>query len=390
MLRPAVRCLWTRGSDCALKGEGDEPMGQPRDTLWTSQPRTLLKHQVYRRYLHCWMGKICQRFQNSAIVDGFAGPGAYVDGPDGSPVVIPTTFLEHSLRPKFNLLRLIFLEKDPHRRDHLATRVAALANVPLLNVQVPPPAALLDYFPVLRRAAHGSDPATPVLWILDPFDLSSVPYSLVQDCMSGPRDEVLITWFADEIYRFSQDPAKEPAIDRHFGTGTWRQTRKITGESARKEKLLQLYQESLQQLPGVHTGAFSIASKNETARYALVFATHSDARMECFNQTRRRMDPYRGHHVSEKRSAGQMGLFDDTPELSPLRKWLESKAGQAISLEELARQAGRRGYKETHLRPTRPDMAEDGLAFPEEPLASTRTLGPAGSRIRFYSAPNVS
>ena len=39
-------------------------MGQPTDTLWPSQPQTLLKHQVYRQYLRCW----------------FAGPGAYLDG----------------------------------------------------------------------------------------------------------------------------------------------------------------------------------------------------------------------------------------------------------------------------------------------------------------------
>jgi hypothetical protein len=59
-------------------------MAQPTDTLWNSEPRTLLKHQVYRQYLHCWMGKICQSFPESAIVDAFAGPGVYRDGPDGS------------------------------------------------------------------------------------------------------------------------------------------------------------------------------------------------------------------------------------------------------------------------------------------------------------------
>ena len=72
-----------------LMGGGN--MGQPAETLWRSQPRTLLKHQVYRRYLHCWMGKVCQTFPNAAIVDGFAGPGTYADGPDGSPLVIAKT-----------------------------------------------------------------------------------------------------------------------------------------------------------------------------------------------------------------------------------------------------------------------------------------------------------
>jgi hypothetical protein len=36
------------------------------------------------------MGEICQKFKSAAIVDAFAGPGAYLDGPAGSPVVIAT------------------------------------------------------------------------------------------------------------------------------------------------------------------------------------------------------------------------------------------------------------------------------------------------------------
>lgn len=47
-------------------------MPPPTGTLWRSEPRTLLKHQLYRWYLHCWMGKICQKFQSSTIIDSFS------------------------------------------------------------------------------------------------------------------------------------------------------------------------------------------------------------------------------------------------------------------------------------------------------------------------------
>lgn len=363
-------------------------MGQPTETLWNSEPRTLLKHQIYRHYLHCWMGKICQSFRHSAIVDGFAGPGAYRDGPDGSPVVIAKTFLEHSRRARFNQLRLICLERRPDRRDFLAGRVAGLPQTPRLDVQVRAAAGLLDCFPEIRAAAHGSDTGTPVLWILDPFDYSSAPFHLVKACLAAPRDELLVTWFADEIYRFCGDLTKEHAIDQHFGTPSWRRAREIAGESARKEELLRVYRESLESVRDVHTGAFSIASKNETARYSLVFATHSDAGMQCFNDMKWRMDPYRGHHVSERRGLDQPGLFDETPILAPLRTWLESRAGQALNFGELARHAGRLGFREAHLRTELSDMAAEGLAVREEPLDYTKTPWPSGSRIRFYTAPD--
>lgn len=362
-------------------------MGQPRDTLWNSEPRTLLKHQAYRQYLHCWMGKICQSFQNATIVDAFAGPGVYLDGPDGSPVVIAKTFLEHSRLPRFGVLRLICLELRPDRWDSLTERLAILPQAPRLDIQKPPPDSLHNRFADVRADAHGHDRGTPVLWILDPFDISSAPFTLVRACLAGPRDEVLVTWFADEIYRFCGDPAKENAIDRHFGTAQWRRARQVIGEHARKEQLLSIYRQSLESLPGVHTGAFSIASKNETARYALVFATHSDAGMECFNSMKWRMDPYRGHHVSEKRM-DQPSLFDDSPVLSPLRAWLESLAGQALSFEDLTRQAGRLGFKESHLRTELSNLAAEGMAIREEPLDYTRTPWPAACRIRFYSSPD--
>lgn len=240
--------------------------------------------------------------------------------------MIAKTFLDHSLLQKFNRLHLICQEKRPDRWDSLAARTATMPTA-RLDIQVPPAGELRDRFTALRSVAHGVDQRAPVLWILDPFDISSVPFGLVRACLASPRDEVLITWFSDEIYRFCGDPSKEEAIDRHFGTQDWRRARQVAGEAHRKEALLATYQQSLGTLPQVHTGAFSIASKNETARYALVFATHSDAGMTCFNDMKWRMDPSRGHHVSEKRSMGQADLFGDTPFLSELRVWLEGLAG---------------------------------------------------------------
>jgi hypothetical protein len=149
-----------------------------------------------------------------------------------------------------------------------------------------------------------------------------------------------------------------------------------------------MYRVGLESIPDVHTGAFSIASKNETARYALVLATHSDSGLECFNQMRWRMDQHRGHHVSDRRGLGQPSLFDDEPELSQLRKWLETQAGKALTFQELARQAGRLGYKETHLRAELSRLAADGQAVREAPLDYTRSPWPADSVIRFYAPPS--
>jgi hypothetical protein len=134
------------------------------------------------------------------------------------------------------------------------------------------------------------------------------------------------------------------AIDTHFGTAAWQETRGLTGEAACKAELLKVYRESLQSIP----------------------------------QVKWRMDPYLGRQASEKRGLEQPGLFDDNPVLSPLRTWLGSLAGTARDFDELATQAGRLGYKESHLRTVLTSLAEDGMCVREEPLDYAKTPGVAG------------
>src|SRR6266508_6991973 len=109
-------------------------MAQPAGTHWPSEARTLLKHQIYKRYVDCWMGKILQRFPTATIVDAFAGPGSYSDGHDGSSIVIAKAFLAHSGIDRFNTLRLICNESRPDRRDALAQRVAEMPVAPKLDI----------------------------------------------------------------------------------------------------------------------------------------------------------------------------------------------------------------------------------------------------------------
>ncbi len=120
-------------------------MPQPTDTEWPSEPRTLLKHQIYKRYVDCWMGKILQVFPIATIVDAFAGPGAYSDGPDGSSIVIAKANLNHTGRARFKTLRLVWNETRADRNAALTGRLAGLtADARLLTSVVVPPSDFQD------------------------------------------------------------------------------------------------------------------------------------------------------------------------------------------------------------------------------------------------------
>lgn len=358
-------------------------MPQPKDTLWPSEPRVLIKHQVYRHYLQCWMGKICQRFNVATVVDAFAGPGEYSDGPDGSPLVIAKTFLEHTAFSRFNRLRLVCLEKRPDRVAHLAKKLASLPQTPKLQLVTKSSGRAAESFGELNRAARGDSRNVPTLWVLDPFDLAGVPFDLVKACLRESRDEVLVTWFADEIYRFCEDPSKANAMDTHFGGTHWRAALRVRGESDRKLALLQEYETGLRSLPNVQTNSISISSKNETARYSLVFATHSDYGLECFNPVGWRLDPVRGRMISERRGMDQGDLFAAFPVMDELERYLRALGGTAVPFPVLRSTARQRGYLEKHLRDALDVLAADGVAVREEPLKA-RTRWPDVSLVRFY------
>ncbi len=157
-----------------------------QETLWRSDPHTALKHLIYRHYVNCWMGKILQKFPQATIVDAFAGPGAYVDGPDGSPVIFAKAYLEHSHMSRFRNLSIITAEVRPDRCDELSRRFAVLGTDKRLRIAPPLVGKFLDRFPDLLSAAHPNGSEAPVLWIVDPFAKEPPPMSVLRQCLTGP------------------------------------------------------------------------------------------------------------------------------------------------------------------------------------------------------------
>ena len=96
----------------------------PSATLWDRESHTQGKHLVLEQYLKAWypiMGKWNGRI---LFVDGFAGPGEYAGGEEGSPVVAMRVLYEHPSRSKMNAeVVFLFIEKDRKRFEHLEVLV---------------------------------------------------------------------------------------------------------------------------------------------------------------------------------------------------------------------------------------------------------------------------
>ena len=110
------------------------------DTVWDLEPHTQAKHDLLANYLKRWF-PILSRYQSRLLyVDGFAGPGEYRDGSEGSPLLVLGGAREHLLlqpnvRPGLRLA-FLFIEERLDRFATLDRRVQALDLPPTWQVRL--------------------------------------------------------------------------------------------------------------------------------------------------------------------------------------------------------------------------------------------------------------
>lgn len=76
--------------------------------VWPLEPHTRAKHEILRRYLAAWFPILSKWSGRIIYLDGFAGPGVYSDGEDGSPVIALQTAVDHVMRPRFKEIVFLF------------------------------------------------------------------------------------------------------------------------------------------------------------------------------------------------------------------------------------------------------------------------------------------
>ncbi|MET7359428.1 three-Cys-motif partner protein TcmP [Streptomyces sp. NPDC005562] len=355
-------------------------------TTWRSDPHTQVKHLVYRHYLQCWMGKILQTFPEATVVDGFAGPGVYTDGPPGSSIVVAKTFLEHTAHRRFGRLNLICLEERADRVEELQRQFDKLPRSPQLNICVQAPGAFAEQQSRLSALAHRGRAETPVLWLIDPFDLKSAPFSLISQCLAGPRDEVLFTLFTNELHRFCQREGFDKTMTAYFGGDYWHAATIERRAGARKEAFAEAYQLGLKN-QDLFTGSFGVKISNQSARYHLILATHSEAGLKCWAPVTWKLDSYSGLGASAD-TADALSLFDEASVVDRLDAALRVHAGTEQQWETLSSQAARLNHMDKHLRQVLDNLAAQGLAIRVNPVKA-RTRWPEGCTVRFYAPEDV-
>jgi len=85
-------------------------MSTPTTILWPLEPHSRGKHLVLRNYLDAWLPILGSWSGRILFIDGFAGPGTYHGGEEGSPLVALRAFADHKAKPSIKgEVRFIFI-----------------------------------------------------------------------------------------------------------------------------------------------------------------------------------------------------------------------------------------------------------------------------------------
>ena len=298
-------------------------MPTPTKTVWPLEPHTRAKHEILRRYLEAWTAILgLGGFKTIAYVDGFAGPGVYDNGEDGSPIIALKAALKHKDRISADL-KFLFVEKNTERAAQLRESVAAHSLPKNFLVRIADGVSfeqgfrthLLDPYKLKQR------PLPPTFAFIDPFGWTKVPFDLVREILGNPSCEVLINFMYEEINRFIEHPDQGANFDLLFGTDAWRGVAKLSDARARREFLHDLYRDQLRNVAGAqYVRSFEMRNRNDATDYFLFFATNSARGMEKMKEAMWKVDESGEFRFSDATNPAQTLLFSPQPNFAALRR----------------------------------------------------------------------
>lgn len=195
-------------------------------TVWPIEPHTAGKHELLREYLHLWLRILGSGHRDLVLFDGFAGPGEYVGGEEGSPLImlhVADNYVHQHLETR---VHCIFVENDVDRFENLRQLISdydwhkEVLIQPILGDFAENGSATLQS---IAKYQDENFRSVPSFFMIDPFGLKGVPFSFFRGLLSAlDKSECLFTFMWSSIHRFSQEPVFEPYMRELFGDEGWR------------------------------------------------------------------------------------------------------------------------------------------------------------------------
>lgn len=301
------------------------------------EPHTEAKHAILRKYLDAWLPIITRWNGRVLYIDGFAGPGEYIGGKDGSPIIAIKAVLEHKTKITSEI-KMFFIEADKKRCEFLEQKIAYLEIPPKIDTE-----CFCDRFDeVLTKILDYIDEQktrlAPAFVFIDPFGFAGIPFALIKRIMQNPKCEVLITFMYEEINRFVSDKRIWDSLEETFGTDKWKKVIHEKDSRRRSVLLRGIYKNQLDKEAGIKfVRSFKMVNKANKTDYFLFFGTNNSTGLEKMKEAMWKVGKTDSFQFSDATyNPDQPMLFEIEPNYELLKKTiLENFRGKSVSITDL-------------------------------------------------------
>jgi len=358
----------------------------PQATIWPLDPHTEGKHKVLRRYLEAWFAILGSKSGRIAFFDGFAGPGQYKGGEEGSPLIALRVLQEHRAKLKAEV-HFWFIEKDPDRAAHLKSLVEARkpSLPPRCHVTVVRGAFDATMNKVFDTIDARGTKLAPAFVMVDPFGVSGTPMSVISRILRGNKGEVYVSFMYRDINRFRAAPQFEEHLTSLFGTDEWKNGIPLKG-AARKDFFYGLYEGQLRKGGAQHVLHYDLYEGNRLV-YAIFFATRHWKGADRMKEAIWKVARFGDFAFHGTRST-QLTLGFETIDYSPLRKALQEhyKGKGWVTIEQVMEFVGsdQTDFHTGQLKtPVLAPMEDEGLIEVDPKTRKIKRRYPDGTKLRF-------
>lgn len=309
-------------------------MTTPNDTIWRIESHTQAKHEILRRYLNAWFPILAKFNAKIVYIDGFCGPGRYVGGEPGSPLIALDAAIKHGNRLQQNKVIFLFMDERSDRILHLSQELSKTLIPSNYVIQTIPGTFAHEFGKLMDHLDAQGLQIAPTFAFIDPFGFKGLPFTLVERLLKNPKTEVFVNVMAGAINRFLEHPdgnTKQHIVEL-FGTSKALDIAAADGD--RVMNLRALYQEQLSKC-AKFVRYFEMRDLNDRTIYYLFFATNHPLGHVKMKEAFWKVDQSSGFRFSDATNPNQLVLFelDQTPILA---KQLQSKfGGKRLSIRNI-------------------------------------------------------
>jgi three-Cys-motif partner protein len=321
----------------------DELIGEHEDgvDLWKKEPHTEAKHKILDGYLKAWLPILGSSTTRLIYLDGFAGPGEYEGGEDGSPIIALKMARDHILL-NHKILRgkeiiFYFIDKNCSYCENLKGKITEMELPENFKCHVECAKFDEHLTAVLDQLDGARSMIAPTFAFIDPFGYSNTPMSVISRFMKNPKCEVFINFMVGSINRWSKDSGKAKALNGLFGTNEWGELAEIKETMDRINAYANLYEEQLKNAANIkYVRRFLMINRSNQPLYFLFFGTNGKPGLKAMKRAMWDIDLDEGFLFSDMTDPTQTVLFAPSPDYDRLKKTLLSKfKGKKAHISEI-------------------------------------------------------